>query len=49
MVIFWQTKRIFAGRSSAMVKKIREVWRQMGLFGPESVPPKQLQMAKSLE
>jgi hypothetical protein len=24
-----------------MVKKIREVWRKMGLFGPDSVPPNQ--------
>jgi hypothetical protein len=39
---FCQTKWIFAVRSSATVKKIREVWRKMGLFGPDSVPPNQL-------
>ena len=44
MAIFWQTKRIFAGRSSATVKKICEVWRKMDLFGPDNVPPNQLQI-----
>ena len=42
MVNFCQTKRIFVGRSAAKVKKICEVWRKMGLFGPDSVPPNQL-------
>jgi hypothetical protein len=41
--IFCQTKRIFIGRSSATVKKICEVWRKMGLFWPDSVPPNQVQ------
>jgi hypothetical protein len=27
-----------SGRSSATVKKMGEVWRKMGLFGPDSVP-----------
>jgi hypothetical protein len=35
-------KRIFVGHSSAMVKKMGEVWRKMSLFGPDSVPPNQL-------
>jgi hypothetical protein len=43
VTIFCQTKRIFVGRSSATVKKICEVGRKMGLFGPDSVPPNQLQ------
>jgi hypothetical protein len=43
VVIFCQKKRIFAGRSSATVKKMGAVWREMGLFGPDSVPPYQLQ------
>jgi hypothetical protein len=38
-----QTKRVFVGRSSAAVKKICKVWQKMGLFGPHSVPPNQLQ------
>jgi hypothetical protein len=42
VTIFCQTKQIFVGRSSATVKKICEVWRKMGLFGPDSVPPNQL-------
>jgi hypothetical protein len=42
VAIFCQTKRIFAGRSSAKVKKMGEVWRKMVLFGPDSVPPNQL-------
>jgi hypothetical protein len=42
VAIFCQTKRIFAGHSSAMIKKICEVWRKMGLFWPDSVPPNQL-------
>ena len=42
VAIFCQTKPIFAGRSSATVKKICPVWRKMGLFGPDSVPPHQL-------
>jgi hypothetical protein len=42
VAIFCQTKQIFAGRSSTTVKKICEVWRKMGLFGPDSVPPNQL-------
>jgi hypothetical protein len=42
VAIFCQTKQIFAGRSNATVKKICEVWRKMGLFGPDSVPPNQL-------
>jgi hypothetical protein len=32
----------FFDRSSATVKKICEVGRKMGLFGPDSVPPNQL-------
>jgi hypothetical protein len=43
VAIFCQTKRIFVGRSSATVKKICEVWK-MGLFGPDSAPPNQLQI-----
>jgi hypothetical protein len=43
VAIFCQTKLIFAGRSLATVKKICEVWRKMGLFWPDSVPPNQLQ------
>jgi hypothetical protein len=39
-------KRIFAGRSSATVKKMGEVWRKMGFFGPDSVPSNQLQQIK---
>jgi hypothetical protein len=42
VAIFCQTKQIFVGRSLATVKKICEVWRKMGLFGPDSVPPNQL-------
>jgi Transposase IS66 family len=42
VVIFCQTKRIFVGYSSAMVKKICEVWQKIDLFGPDSVPPNQL-------
>jgi hypothetical protein len=38
--IFCQTKRFFADRSSATVKKNCEVWRKMGLFGPDSEPAK---------
>jgi hypothetical protein len=33
----------FFDRSSATVKKTCEVWRKMGLFGPDSAPPNQLQ------
>ena len=44
MAIFCQTKQIFAGRSSATLKKICEVWRKVGLFRPDCVPPNQLQM-----
>jgi oxepin-CoA hydrolase/3-oxo-5,6-dehydrosuberyl-CoA semialdehyde dehydrogenase len=43
VTIFCQTKQIFVGRSSATVKKICEVWRKMGLFGPDRVPTNQLQ------
>ncbi len=42
--IFCQTKRSFAVRcSSATVKKMGEVGREMGFFVPVSVPPNQLQ------
>jgi hypothetical protein len=56
-VVASETKKwsFFARRSgflqavaSATVKKIREVWRKMGLFGPGSVPPNQLQKWKHL-
>jgi hypothetical protein len=38
VAIFCQTKRIFAGRSSATVKKMREVWAFLDLtvFDPNS-------------
>jgi hypothetical protein len=42
VTIFCQRKQIFAGRGSATIKKIREVWREMGFFGPDSVLPNQL-------
>jgi hypothetical protein len=37
------TKRIFAGHSSAKVKKMGEVWQKIDLFGPYSVSPNPLQ------
>ncbi len=39
---FLRDEAHFVGRSSATVKNICEVWRKMGHFGPNSVPPNQL-------
>jgi hypothetical protein len=36
----------FFDRSGATVKKMGEVWREMGLFGPDSVPANQLPECK---
>jgi hypothetical protein len=45
-IIFRQTKRGFAGRSSATVKKSRKVGREMSLLGPNGDPPNQLHSNK---
>ena len=42
MAIFCQTKLIFVGLGLATVKKICAKWRKMCLFGPDSVPLKQV-------
>jgi hypothetical protein len=42
VTIFCHTKRFFVDSSITTVKKMGEVWRKMGLFGPDSVPLNQL-------
>jgi hypothetical protein len=48
-IIFHQTKRGFAGRSSPTVKKSREVGREMSLLGPNGDPPNQLHFYNQFE